>query len=55
MTVMRSSTLKMITGINHPTENHEGYVARGGRMLNYRTYVDLMDLLSRIHQVPKLG
>ncbi|MFV0559264.1 MAG: oleate hydratase [Enterococcus sp.] len=33
---------------NHPLENTKGYIARGGRMLNYRTYVDLMDLLSRI-------
>ncbi|MFD1317365.1 oleate hydratase [Loigolactobacillus zhaoyuanensis] len=33
---------------NHPMENRKGYVARGGRMLNYRTYVDLMDLLDRI-------
>lgn len=33
---------------NHPMENTKGFVARGGRMLNYRTYVDLMDLLSRI-------
>jgi len=33
---------------NHPLENQKGYVARGGRMLNYRTYVDLMDLLDRI-------
>jgi len=33
---------------NHPFENTKGYVARGGRMLNYRTYVDLMDLLGRI-------
>ncbi|WP_103927051.1 oleate hydratase, partial [Tetragenococcus halophilus] len=33
---------------NHPMENQKGYVARGGRMLNYRTYVDLMDLLDRI-------
>lgn len=32
----------------HPMENTKGYVARGGRMLNYRTYVDLMDLLDRI-------
>ena len=24
---------------NHPMENIKGYVARGGRMLNYRTYV----------------
>ena len=36
---------------NHPLENTAGYVARGGRMLNYRTYVDLMDLLSRIPSV----
>lgn len=33
---------------NHPTANHLGFIARGGRMLNYRTYVDLMDLLARI-------
>lgn len=33
---------------NYPLENTKGYVARGGRMLNYRTYVDLMDLLGRI-------
>lgn len=33
---------------NHPMENRKGYIARGGRMLNYRTYVDLMDLLARI-------
>ena len=33
---------------NYPLENQKGYVARGGRMLNYRTYVDLMDLLDRI-------
>lgn len=33
---------------SHPMENQKGYVARGGRMLNYRTYVDLMDLLDRI-------
>ncbi len=33
---------------NHPMTNTKGYVARGGRMLNYRTYVDLMDLLDRI-------
>ncbi|KRL22857.1 oleate hydratase [Lentilactobacillus kisonensis] len=33
---------------NHPMANTKGFVARGGRMLNYRTYVDLMDLLSRI-------
>ncbi|MCP0887222.1 oleate hydratase [Ligilactobacillus sp. WILCCON 0076] len=36
---------------NHPLDNTLGYVARGGRMLNYRTYVDLMDLLSRIPSV----
>jgi len=36
---------------NHPTENKKGFIARGGRMLNYRTYVDLMDLLSRIPSV----
>ncbi len=23
---------------NHPLENQKGYIARGGRMLNYRTY-----------------
>ncbi|HBF75293.1 MAG TPA: oleate hydratase [Lactobacillus sp.] len=40
---------------NHPTENHEGYVARGGWMLNYRTYVDLMDLLSRIPSGTETG
>lgn len=33
---------------NHPLSNTKGYIARGGRMLNYRTYVDLMDLLDRI-------
>ena len=33
---------------NHPMENQKGYIARGGRMLNYRTYVDLMDLLDRV-------
>ncbi|PWF99655.1 oleate hydratase [Levilactobacillus bambusae] len=33
---------------NHPLDNTKGYIARGGRMLNYRTYVDLMDLLSRV-------
>ena len=36
---------------NHPFENTTGYVARGGRMLNYRTYVDLMDLLSRVPSI----
>lgn len=35
---------------NQEMANTTGYVARGGRMLNYRTYVDLMDLLlSLIH------
>ena len=29
-------------------ENQKGYIARCGRMLNYRTYVDLMDLLDRV-------
>ena len=33
---------------NHPLENTKGYVARGGRLLNYRNYVDFMDLLGRI-------
>lgn len=36
---------------NHPHANTAGFVARGGRMLNYRTYVDLMDLLSRVPSV----
>ncbi|EMF0553261.1 oleate hydratase [Enterococcus faecium] len=40
---------------NHPLENQKGYIARGGRMLNYRTYVDLMDLLSRIPSVTEPG
>lgn len=40
---------------NHPMENTKGYVARGGRMLNYRTYVDLMDLLNRIPSVTEPG
>ncbi|WP_311406499.1 oleate hydratase [Liquorilactobacillus uvarum] len=40
---------------NHPLENQEGYVARGGRMLNYRTYVDLMDLLGRIPSITEPG
>ncbi|MEY8737582.1 oleate hydratase [Lactobacillus sp. AN1001] len=39
----------------HPMENTKGYVARGGRMLNYRTYVDLMDLLDRIPSVTEPG
>lgn len=40
---------------NHPMENQKGYVARGGRMLNYRTYVDLMDLLDRIPSATEPG
>lgn len=40
---------------NHPMENTKGYIARGGRMLNYRTYVDLMDLLDRIPSVTEPG
>lgn len=40
---------------NHPMENTKGYLARGGRMLNYRTYVDLMDLLSRIPSATEPG
>lgn len=40
---------------NHPLENNKGYVARGGRMLNYRTYVDLMDLLNRIPSATEAG
>ena len=40
---------------NHPMENTKGYVARGGRMLNYRTYVDLMDLLDRSPSVTEPG
>lgn len=40
---------------NHPTENHLGFIARGGRMLNYRTYVDLMDLLGRIPSATETG
>lgn len=39
----------------HPLDNHTGYVARGGRMLNYRTYVDLMDLLDRIPSATEEG
>ena len=41
--------------INHPMENTRGYIARGGRMLNYRTYVDLMDLLGRVPSVTEAG
>ncbi|MFD1670784.1 oleate hydratase [Agrilactobacillus yilanensis] len=40
---------------NHPVANHKGFVARGGRMLNYRTYVDLMDLLDRIPSTTEPG
>ena len=40
---------------NHPMENQKGYIARGGRMLNYRTYVDLMDLLDRIPSATEQG
>lgn len=40
---------------NHPMENQRGYIARGGRMLNYRTYVDLMDLLDRIPSMTEPG
>ncbi|MCG0824544.1 hypothetical protein IMAU10216_01157 [Lactiplantibacillus plantarum] len=40
---------------NHAMANTTGYVARGGRMLNYRTYVDLMDLLDRIPSVTEPG
>lgn len=41
---------------NHPElQNQLGYVARGGRMLNYRTYVDLMDLLSRVKSATQPG
>jgi oleate hydratase len=39
----------------HPMANTKGYVARGGRMLNYRTYVDLMDLLDRIPSATEEG
>lgn len=40
---------------NHPMENQKGYIARGGRMLNYRTYVDLMDLLDRVPSMTEPG
>ena len=40
---------------NHPMENTKGFIARGGRMLNYRTYVDLMNLLDRIPSVTEPG
>ena len=40
---------------NHPMDNQKGYIARGGRMLNYRTYVDLMDLLDRVPSMTEPG
>ena len=40
---------------NHPMENQKGYIARGGRMLNYSTYVDLMDLLDRVPSMTEPG
>ena len=40
---------------NHPMENQKGYIARGGRRLNYRTYVDLMDLLDRVPSMTEPG
>jgi oleate hydratase len=40
---------------NQEMDNTTGYVARGGRMLNYRTYVDLMDLLQRIPSATEDG
>lgn len=40
---------------NHPMENQKGYIARGGRMLNYRTYVDLIDLLDRVPSMTEPG
>lgn len=40
---------------NHPMENQKGYIARGGRMLNYRTYFDLMDLLDRVPSMTEPG
>lgn len=40
---------------NHPMENQKGYIALGGRMLNYRTYVDLMDLLDRVPSMTEPG
>ena len=36
-------------------KNTNGFIARGGRMLNYRTYVDLMDLLSRVPSYTEKG
>lgn len=40
---------------DYHVDNTNGYVARGGRMLNYRTYVDLMDLLSRVPSYTEKG
>lgn len=40
---------------NHPMSNTKGFIARGGRMLNYRTYVDLMDLLDRVPSMTEPG
>ncbi|KRL00915.1 oleate hydratase [Liquorilactobacillus capillatus] len=40
---------------SYPLRNQQGYIARGGRMLNYRTYVDLMDLLARIPSATEQG
>lgn len=40
---------------DYPMNNTKGFIARGGRMLNYRTYVDLMDLLARIPSVTEPG
>ncbi|MGY3766495.1 oleate hydratase [Vagococcus vulneris] len=40
---------------DYPMKNQKGFVARGGRMLNYRTYVDLMDLLDRIPSATEPG
>lgn len=40
---------------NYPMNNTKGFIARGGRMLNYRTYVDLMDLLSRVPSYTEKG
>ena len=40
---------------NHPMENQKGYIARGGRMFNYRTYVDLMDLLDQVPSMTEPG
>ncbi|WEV53231.1 oleate hydratase [Bifidobacterium sp. ESL0798] len=39
----------------HPLENTQGFLARGGRMLNYRTYVDLLDVMSRVPSATEPG